>query len=280
MIELFQYHFFLKALVSAVFASVICGIIGTYIVSRRIVFISGGISHASFGGVGLAYFSGFNPVLGAALFSVGTALTIQSLSDKLHIRKDTMIGIMWSLGMATGIIFIYFSPGYHADLMGFLFGNILTITLLDIYMLGGLTLVVSIFFTVFYKEILLISFDENYARSQGIPVSAFNYFLISLVAVSIVLNIRIVGIILIISLLTIPQATANLLTKSFRPMMFYAIGFALISTIWGLITSYYLDIPSGASIIFTSAVIFILVYLIKNVISRFLRESHRRQPAG
>lgn len=262
MLELFQYQFFLHALLAALFASISCGIIGTYIVTRRIVFISGGISHASFGGVGIGYYLGINPILGAAVFSVLSALGIQKFSRSSELRQDSLIGIMWSLGMALGIIFVAMTPGYAANLMSYLFGSILTVSSSDILMLAGLSLVLGFTFRLLYKEILLISFDETYARSQGIPVDRLNYLLISLVALTIVFNIRVVGIILAISLLTIPQAAANLLTRNHRRLIPLSILFALISSISGLFLSYLMDIPSGATIIFTGIILFLLLKLI------------------
>ena len=235
MIELLGYRFFVHALLAAVFASISCGFIGTYIVTRRIVFISGGISHASFGGVGIAYYSGFNPILGAALFSILSAVGIEAFSRNSTLRKDTLIGVMWSFGMAVGIIFIYITPGYTANLMTYLFGNILTVSAFDLYLMAGLSVIIIAFFLALLKEILTISFDEEYSRTQGIPVAIINYMLIGLVALTIVINIRVVGIILVISLLTIPQATANLLSKNFKSIIFYSIGFGFVSSISGLL---------------------------------------------
>lgn len=261
MIELFGYKFFIHALTAAVFASISCGFIGTYIVTRRIVFISGGISHASFGGVGIAYYFGFNPIIGAALFSILSAVGIEVFSRNSILRKDTLIGIMWSFGMAVGVIFVYITPGYAANLMTYLFGNILTVTSFDLYLMAGLTFVIFFFFLLLFKEILFIAFDEDYSRTQGIPVALINYILISLVALTIVINIRVVGIILVISLLTIPQAAANLVTKNFKSIIFLSIGFGFVSSVSGLFISYKLNIPSGATIIFFSIVIFLITRL-------------------
>jgi len=259
MLELFSYRFFTNALLAAVFSSVTCGFIGTYIVSRRIVFISGGISHASFGGVGIAYYLGFQPLLGAAVFSVLSALGIEVFSHKSELREDSLIGMMWSFGMAVGIIFIFITPGYAANLMSFLFGSILTVSFPEILLMAGLALAIVIFFVLLFKEILFVAFDEDYARTQGIPTTAINYILISLVALTIVINIRVVGIILVISLLTIPQATANLLTKSFKRIIIYSTGFAFLASVSGLLVSYLLNIPSGAAIIFISIFIFLVL---------------------
>ena len=262
MIELFKYQFFIHAILAACLTSISCGIIGTYIVSRRIVFISGGISHASFGGIGIGYFLGINPIFGAAVFSTFSAIGIEALSKKSGLRKDSLIGMVWSFGMAVGIIFVFITPGYASDLMGYLFGNILTVSSFDILLMACLTFFIILFFLLLFKEILSVSFDEEYARTQGVPSTLINYSLISLVALTIVINIRVVGIILVISLLTIPQVTSNLFSKKFKHIIFYSIGFGFLSSISGLFLSYKLNIPSGASIIFFSVLLFSSLKLI------------------
>lgn len=262
--ELFSYDFFLKAFLAAVFASISCGIIGSYIVSRRIVFVSGGITHASFGGIGLAFLLGFNPLVGAVLFAVMSALGIQFFTKVAHVREDSSIAIWWSLGMALGIIFVFLTPGYTPNLMSYLFGNILTVTLSELGWMFILNVVIILFFAFYFRKILYIAFDEEFARAAGLPVTLFNYLTITLIALTVVLNIRVVGIILILSLLTIPQATANLFTKDFQKILVLSSVFAFTGTISGLFISYYLDIPSGAAIIFTLVVIFALLRLYKH----------------
>ncbi|HKL33693.1 MAG TPA: metal ABC transporter permease [Tangfeifania sp.] len=263
LIELFSYDFFLKAFLAAVFASISCGIVGSYIVSRRIVFVSGGITHASFGGIGLAFLLGFNPLLGAVLFAVMSALGIQFFTKVAHVREDSSIAIWWSLGMALGIIFVFMTPGYTPNLMSYLFGNILTVTISELFWMFALNVLIILFFVFFFRKILYIAFDEEFARAAGLPVTLFNYLTITLIALTVVLNIRVVGIILILSLLTIPQAAANLFTKDFLKMLLLASLFAFIGTISGLFISYFLDIPSGAAIIFTLVIIFALLRVYK-----------------
>lgn len=265
MFEIFTYPFFINAIMTAFLASITCGIVGTYIVTKRIVFISGGITHASFGGIGLGYFLGVNPIITASIFGVLSAVGIKTVALKTEVREDSTIGIFWAFGMAIGIIFIYLTPGYAPDLMTYLFGNILTVSQADMLYLGILTIIVILFFILMFKEILFISFDENFARTQNVKVDLINYILIAIVALSIVVNIRIVGIILVISMLTIPQATASLITKNFKKMIFLSIIFGFISSIGGLLISYDLNIPSGASIIFSSVVIFIIVKILKSI---------------
>ena len=255
--ELFQYEFFRNAVFAAVLSSITCGIIGTYIVTRRLVFISGGITHSSFGGIGLAYFLGFNPLSGAAVFSLLSAFGIDYLSKKTDIREDSAIGIVWSVGMALGIIFIAITPGYAPNLMTYLFGSILTVDKYDLIAMGILSIITILFFIYFYRWILYIAFDEEYARTKHIPVTTVNMLLISLVSLTIVLNIRVVGVILVISFLTIPQVTANIFTNVFHKLILLSIVFALFGSIAGLMASYYFNIPSGPAIICVFSVVFI-----------------------
>lgn len=264
-LSLFEYRFFENALLASLLASIACGIIGSYIVAKRMVFISGGITHASFGGIGIAYFMGLNPVFGAAVFSVMAALGIEWISTKSSIREDSAIGILWSFGMAVGIIFIFITPGYAPNLMSYLFGSILTVSNLDLWMLGVLALVLIIVFALFYHLILFIAYDEEYARSHKAPVNLIKYLMISLVALTIVLNIRLVGIILVISFLTIPQSTANIFTQKFNYIIFLSILFGIIGSFSGLLISYFFNIPSGATIIFSFAILFILSKVIKMI---------------
>ena len=255
-LELFNYTFFQHALLGSLFASIACGIIGTYIVTRRLVFISGGITHASFGGIGIGLYTGISPILGAAIFSVLSAFGVEWLSKRNDMREDSAIAVFWTFGMAIGIIFSFLAPGFTPDLSAFLFGNILTITLTDIWMLVILSLILIGFFYLFITPIIYIAFDREYARSQRIPVRLFEYILMMFIALTIVACLRMIGIVLVISLLTLPQMTANLFTHSFKKIIFMSIGIGFISCSGGLLLSYQLQVPSGASIIFFS----ILVY--------------------
>jgi zinc transport system permease protein len=251
------YDFILHALEAALLASITCGIIGAYIVARRMVFISGGITHASFGGIGLGYFLGINPILGAAVFSILSAFGIRLVSKQTDIREDSAIGILWSFGMAVGIIFIYLTPGYAPNLMSYLFGSILTVTPTDLAMMAVLATVTVAIFLLFYRTILFISFDEEYARSHNAPVETFNYLMLILVALVIVINIRVAGIILVISYLTIPQSTANLFVNDLKKIIILSMAISFTGSVSGLLISYYWNIPSGATIIF----VFVLIFL-------------------
>jgi len=259
LIALFNFEFFQNAFLAAVIASITCGIIGTYIVSRRIVFISGGITHASFGGIGMGYYFGFNPIAGAIAFGILSALGIEFFTKKADLREDSAIAMLWSLGMALGVIFIFLTPGYAPNLMSYLFGNILTVSKNELVYLFILAVFIIGFFLTFYRMIIFVSFDEEFALTNNAPVRLFNALLISLVALTIVLNIRVVGIILVMSLLTIPQAIANLFTKRFDLMMIWSILFGFLGSLTGLALSYIYDIPSGAAIIFTLVVLYGLI---------------------
>lgn len=266
--NLLQYTFFQHALLGSLLASIACGIIGTYIVTRRLVFISGGITHASFGGIGIGLYAGISPILSAAVFSVLSAFGVEWLSKRSDMREDSAIAVFWTLGMAIGIIFTFLSPGFAPDLSAFLFGNILTITTEDLIMLGILSIVLIFFFTLFIHSILYVAFDREFARSRGIPVVFFEYILMMFIALTIVSCLRMVGIVLAISLLTIPQMTANLFTYNFKKIIGLSIGIGFLSCLGGLFFSYYLNVPSGASIIFFSILIYIICKLVRSLFIR------------
>lgn len=268
--DIIQYSFLLKAIIAAVLASISCGIIGTYITSRRIVFLAGGLSHIAFGGVGLAFYLNINPVIGGLFFSILAAFGISYVNKSVIIKEDSFIGILWAAGMAIGIIFISLTPGYTPNLMTYLFGNILTVSWTNIYLMLGLSIFLIIFFKLFYYEIITVSYQEDFAKTQNINVSLFNYLLLLIIAVTIVLYIRIVGIILIIALLTIPQTTSSLFTKSYGQIIIYSILLGLISSLLGLYMSYNYDLPSGATIICVSIFFFILFLLIKKIRNHYI----------
>lgn len=265
-INIFQYEFIVKGLLGAVFASITAGIVGTYIVCRRMVFLSGGITHASFGGIGIGYFLGFNPIPGAAIFGILSALGIEYLSVRHKIREDSAIGILWAFGMATGIIFIYLTPGYSPDLIGYLFGSILTVTNADIIALGIMSVILIIYFSVFYRTILYISYDESFARTYSSYVNTFKYVTTALVALTIVLNIRMAGVVLVISLLTIPPNIAMIFTRVYSGIIISSIISGFIGTAAGYIISYYLGIPVGATIIFVLIILWLLAKLYSFII--------------
>ncbi len=257
--ELLSYDFFQNALIGSLLASIACGIIGTYIVVRRLVFVSGGITHASLGGIGIGIFAGINPIFTALLFSILSAFGIEWLSLKQGIREDSAIAALWSLGMAIGIIFIYMTPGFATNISDYLFGNILTISQLDIISLAVLSLVLIVLFVLFRREILYTAFDPDFAKTRNLPVNFIKYTMMMFIAITIVMSIRLVGIVLLMSILTIPQMTANLFTSNFVKMIWLSVLIGFIGCIVGLFLSALLDVPSGVFIIFTQIVAFLVL---------------------
>lgn len=258
MAELFSYTFFQHALIGSLLASILCGLVGTYIVTRRLVFISGGITHASFGGVGLGVYLGLPPVGFAALFAVLSACGIQWFSRRRDMREDSAIAIFWTLGMSIGIICSFLTPGFTSELSSYLFGNILTVTRSDLYFLAILTAVVAAVFSLFLRPLLSVAFDPVFARSQHLPVDVIEYVMMGFIALSIVACLRIVGVVLVISMLTIPQVTANLFTSSFRHMLCLSMPIGYAGCLGGFALSYHYNIPSGASIIFVSTMLYLV----------------------
>jgi zinc transport system permease protein len=267
--SIFQYEFIVKGLLGAFFASITAGIAGTYIVSRRMVFLSGGITHASFGGIGIGYFAGINPVIGAAVFGILSALGVEYLSVKQKIREDSAIGILWAFGMAIGIIFIYLTPGYTPNLMSYLFGSILTVTNADIIALGVMSVILILYFGIFYRTIIYISFDEAFARTYSSYVDLFKYVTTALMALTIVLNIRMAGVVLVISLLTIPPNIAMIFTKVYRKIVIWSVIAGFVGTSAGYVISYFAGIPVGATIIFTLVIIWIITKIISMLVKKF-----------
>ncbi|NLN31379.1 MAG: metal ABC transporter permease [Bacteroidales bacterium] len=255
---MFQYDFIVKGLLGALFASITAGFAGTYIVTRKMVFLSGGITHASFGGIGIGYYAGISPVAGAAIFGVLSALGIEYLSINHRIREDSAIGILWAFGMAVGIIFIYLTPGYSPNLMSYLFGSILTVTNADIIALGIMSVIFFIYFGIFYRTILYTSFDESFARTYSSGVDAFKYVTTSLIALTIVLNIRMAGVILVLSLLTLPPNIAMLFTRKYPLIILVSVVTGFAGTACGYVISYFAGIPVGATIIFTLVIMWLI----------------------
>lgn len=275
-LSIFEYQFFRNALAAAVLTSVLAAMIGTYIVSRKIVFIGGGITHASFGGIGLAFYLGLNPFFGAAVFGVMTALGIEWISKKGKVREDSAIAILWSLGMALGIIFVFMTPGYTPNLMSFLFGSILSVRAPDLIILLAFCLLLIIVFAVFFRPILYTAFDPEFARTKGISVDAYRYLMSVLMAVAIVLSIRTVGIILVLSMFTVPQLTAMLFTRNFARIMPLAALWGISGSVIGLMAAYLLDIPTAAAIIFFLTIQFLIIKLIVIIRDQLRRERFRQ----
>lgn len=263
--DLLQYTFIQHALIGSLLASIACGLVGTYIVTRRLVFISGGLTHASFGGIGLGLYTGLSPILSAAVFAVLSAFGVEWLSKRKDMREDSAIAVFWALGMAVGVMFTFLSPGFAPDLSAYLFGNILTITQSDLALLGSVAAVLVIFFTLFIHPLTYMAFDPEFARSQGLNVQLLEYVMMMFIALTIVACLRMVGIVLVISLLTIPQMTANLFVHRFHHIIWLSVGIGYVSCLGGLYLSFRENIPSGASIIFFSIVIYAVCKAVKSL---------------
>lgn len=256
--DIFAFDFMQNALMAGLLASLICGIIGTLVVVNRIVFISGGIAHASYGGVGLAFMFGLPVLPVTTAFTVFMALIMALVTLRAKERVDTVIGVIWAAGMAFGIILLDLTPGYNVDLMSYLFGSILAVPRSDIWIMALLAILVFGLVLVFYRGFLAMSFDEEFARSRGVPVDFLHCLLIVMVGLCVVMIIRVVGLILVIALLTIPPFIAEQRTRSLMKMMALSTILSAIFTVVGLLLSYRLDITSGAAIIAVAAVCFFL----------------------
>ena len=261
--DLIQYGYLSNALTACVLSGITCGVIGTYVVCRRMVFLAGGITHASFGGLGIAFYLGANPIIGALVFAVLSALGIEWAGSRGRIREDSAIGIIWSVGMAVGALFMSLRPGYTSgDLSAYLFGSIVTVTDSDVVSLAALTAVIVAGALLWLRPVMYVAFDRDFARSRGIPTRVISYLMAALVAVTIVLSIRIMGIVLLISLVTMPVVIVNSLSRSYRTIAFAAPLVAVAGNVAGLVVSYNFEVPPGAAIIFTLTLTLILVKLV------------------
>lgn len=267
MMELLQYEFIRNAIMAGILASISCGIIGVYVVVKRIVFISGGIAHASFGGIGLGYYLGINPILGVLPFSIASALSMGWVSKRSRLPEDTAIGILWAMGMSIGIILVSMTPGYAPDLMTYLFGNILTVPFSDIILMLVLDAIIILVVYSFYKEFLALCFDEEFATVRGVHAERLYLVLLCLIALTIVVLIRVVGIILVIALLTIPAAMSRQFTSNLKKMMMLSILFGAVFSSGGIWLSYLFDVPSGATIVLVMSVVYLLYSLVKGISS-------------
>lgn len=249
--DVIEYGYLRNAVWASLLSGLTCGLIGTYVVSKRMVFLAGGITHASFGGLGIAFWMGINPIFGATIFAIISALGIEWAGEKERIREDSAIGIVWSVGMAIGALFMALRPGYTSgDLSNYMFGSIVTVTKGDVKALLILALILLVGAVAWLRPIMFTAFDRDFARSQGIHTRVVSYIMAAFMALAIVLSIRIMGIVLLLSLLTLPVAIANTLTKDYRKLALWSPIIAAIGNLAGLIASYNLEVPPGAAIIF------------------------------
>jgi zinc transport system permease protein len=262
MLEALSFEFMRNALLAGLLASIACGVIGALVVVNRIVFISGGIAHAAYGGVGLSLYFGLAPLAGILGFSLAAALIMAFVSFRAKHRADTVIGVLWAAGMAVGVILADLAPGYNVDLMGYLFGSILTVPASDLWVMLVMDVLIVAAAVWFYPGLSAMAYDEEFARVRGVPVRFLYYLLMVMIALSVVMIVRVVGLILVIALLTIPPYIAERFSRSMSWMMIIAAGLNLVFTVLGLALSYAYDLTSGPAIILTAAAAFFVVSIV------------------
>jgi zinc transport system permease protein len=264
---LLTYNFLQNAVLGSILASIACGVIGTIIIEKKMVMLSGGIAHTAFGGVGMGYFLKIEPIIGALLFAVGSALGIAAIHRKVKTHTDILIGLFWSVGMAFGILFIAFTPGYPPDMTSYLFGNILTVVRLDLQIMLVLDLIILITVASLFQQLKAYMFDEEFAVVLGIKVNLLENLLFVMIAFTVVVLIRVVGIILVIALLTAPPAIARQLTHNIKRIMIYSGFLGTLFCLGGLWISYQMNIASGATIILFSGLSYLAVSLVKKIVN-------------
>ena len=271
LLDALAYDFLRHAVIAGVLASALCGVVGTFVVTKRLTFISGGLSHAAFGGLGLCFFLGVNPILGAVGVSLASALLLGAIDPERARSHDAAIGVLWAFGVAIGIVFIYKTPGYAPNLMTYLFGNILMVTRTDVALTLGLSLTVFAVIALLYKPLVAVAFDQVFAEVQGLPVRALVTLLLVLVALTIVVLIQVVGILLVIALLTIPPVASLLVWKDLRSVLVGSVLLGEAMTLGGLALSYYQDLPSGPAIVLIGTGILLALYAVQKLRGRQVR---------
>jgi len=274
-----NYTFMQNALIAAILASIVTGIIGTIAIEKKLISMSGGIAHASFGGIGLGYLLGFEPIWGGFAFAIGASALISNISKNQKIKADTLTGILWSFGMALGILFISLTPGYMPDMTSYLFGDILSISTSAIIYMSIFTAVIFLLFVMLYNYWIIYLFDEEYAKARKINIGLIRFLVYLIIPIGIIVLIRIVGIILTIALMTIPTSIAKLFFKSFGKVVFSSVFISMFFCIVGLAVSYYVNIPSGVCIIIISTIVYLILLFAKNTVYRKIhtRRMHVKQ---
>ena len=278
--DLLHYSFLQHAFAAVILASLACGIIGAFIMEKRLMMMSGGIAHTAFGGIGMGYFFNFEPIIGALIVSVLAALGISTIGRKVKTYTDILIGMCWSFGMAAGVLFIAFTPGYPPDMTSYLFGDILTVSWADLKLIALLDVIICGAVCAYFIQFKAYLFDEEFAVVQGIPVVYLEYLLYVLIALTTVTLIRVAGIILSLALLTVPPAIAKQFSFNLRNIMLGSVFLGMFLSLSGLWISYELQIPSGASIVVTSILAFLLISLAKKVSAGITILSKKHHHAG
>lgn len=266
MLEFLDYTFFRYALVAVGLIAVSAAMIGTYIVTRRLVAISGGVTHACFGGLGLGYYLGINPVVMAGVFAIASSVGVEWLSSRFRLREDSVIAVVWAIGMAVGVVFVFMTPGYVPELNSFLFGNILTISRGDIVAFAVYTVALALFFALNYDKIVICAFDRDFATVIHLPVKLINYTMTVMTAVCIVLTIRLVGVMLLMSMLSLPMMTAELFTNRFKSVMLLSVVVSLVCSVAGLFVSTLVEVPCSAIIVIMMVSAFIIGKIVQVII--------------
>jgi len=266
---LLNYSFMQHALIACLLASIGCGIIGTYVVVKKVGFLAGGIAHSVLAGMGMAYFFGGSPLVGAMVSALVAAILIGWINLRWHQHEDVLIAAFWSVGMAIGIMFIARTPGYNIDLMSYLFGNILLVSAQDLYLMLILDIAIIIIILLFYKQFLAAAFDEEFARLRNINVEFFYILMLCMVALTVVLLIQIVGLILVLALLILPAASAGQFVISIKRMMILAVLLSMVITTSGLMLSYQPDLPSGSTIIILAGIVYLLSIFVSNALQKY-----------
>ncbi len=267
-ISVLGYEFFQNAILAGIIASIACGVIGSFVVVKRMVSLAGGISHSAFGGIGLGYYLGINPLIGAAVFAVGSAAAISRIRNTAHQNTDTLIGAIWSGGMALGILFVYLTPGFAPDLMSYLFGNILLVPFSEIVMMACLVALILAIVFLFYNQLVAVTFDEEYATLMNINSKAVMMLLLVLTALTVVILIQVVGVILVIALLALPAAISREFTDSISKMMILSAILGMVFTTGGIMASALFDLPSGATIIILVSAVYVILLVSKKIAER------------
>ena len=267
-----NYSFMQNALIAAILASIVTGIIGTIAIEKKLISMSGGIAHASFGGIGFGYLVGFEPIWGGLFFAVGSSVLIARLSKNTKMKADTMTGILWSFGMALGILFIALAPGYMPDMTSYLFGDILSVSNNSLIFMAIFTVIIVITFLMLYNHLIIYLFDEEYARARGINTLILEWIVYIMIPIGIIVLIKVVGIILTIALMTIPVSIAKLFCKSINRVIILSSILSAVFSVTGLVLSYYLNIPSGACIIIFSTFVYLVILAVKHRIQKRLHE--------
>ena len=269
--EIIHYSFFINAAIAIALISVVAGIVGTYVVARRMLFITGGITHSSFGGLGLGMYLGISPVFTALMFALASAFGIELLSRGGRVREDSAIAVFWTLGMALGIMFVYITPGYNVGLTGFLFGDILTVTKSDLIIYAIYMLSLSFLSIIFRREILYTAFDRDFAIMRGVKVRLIEYCAMVLISLTVILTVRLIGIMLLLSFMALPQMTVEIFNRGYNKILIHSVAISVIGGLIGLILSVYMNLPTGATIVVILALIYILARVIKVLLSQKTR---------